>query len=330
MIFTMSNNMLERLLPSSFGDMKDLQCLDLSGNKLTGDLPIGLARKGSKLNFLRLSNNMLKGEIFPVLTNINNFAYLFLDGNNFSGPIPQALSTASLISLDLSYNNLSGNLPVWLGNISSLASLALSGNHLRGHIPPDYCRLERLEVLDLSENNLIGAIPSCFIGAIPPQLCHASYLRMLDLSHNNISGPIPHSLGNIMQNPWDTDVYYSSSFGYGGFEIFGGDTLIDVDDSFEATSTISFPNSFGAWVGVEFTTKYNTYSYEGSILSYMFGVDLTGLTPQRTAQFATFDENSYEGNPFLCGPPLHISCTEAKEIPTHLPAPNFSEDDASF
>lgn len=109
---------------------------------------------------------------------------------------------------------------------------------------------------------------------------------MLDLSHNNISGPIPHCLGNIMQNPWDTDVYDSSSFGYGDFEMFGGNTLIDVDDSFETTSTISFPNSFGALVGIEFTTKYNTYSYEGSILSYMFGVDLTGMTPQRTAQFA--------------------------------------------
>ncbi|KAH0745219.1 hypothetical protein KY290_006974 [Solanum tuberosum] len=203
MIFKMPNNKLEGLLPSSFGDMKDLQCLDLSGNKLTGDLPIGLARKGSKFNFLRLSNNMLKGEIFPVLTNINNFAYLFLDGNNFSGPILQALSTALLLSLDLSYNNLSGNLPVWLGDISSLHSLALSGNHLRGHIPPDYCRLEGLQVLDLSENNLVGVIPSCFSDLRDLRRVYLSknmlqgefnmfsnsHLQMLDLG--NFNGSIP-------------------------------------------------------------------------------------------------------------------------------------------
>ncbi|PHT24641.1 hypothetical protein CQW23_35668 [Capsicum baccatum] len=106
--------------------MKNLECLDLSYNKLNGELAIGLAHEGSKLYLLRLSNNKLKGEIFPVSGNINNFQYLYLDGNNFSGPIPPKLSTAPLQTLDLSYNNLSGNIPAWLGNISSLTSLALS------------------------------------------------------------------------------------------------------------------------------------------------------------------------------------------------------------
>ncbi|KAM3283260.1 hypothetical protein P3S67_026905 [Capsicum chacoense] len=161
-VLIMSNNILEGLFPSSFGDMEYLTCLDLSYNKLKGELPIGLARKGSKLIFLRLSNNMLKGEIFPVSGNINNFQYLYLDGNNFSCPIPRVLVTASLQELDLSYNNLPGNIPAWLGNSSSIQSLALSRNHLKGHIPPDYCRLEGLEELDLSENNLVGVIPSCF------------------------------------------------------------------------------------------------------------------------------------------------------------------------
>ncbi|KAM3283257.1 hypothetical protein P3S67_026902 [Capsicum chacoense] len=127
---TMSNNMIEGLLPSSFGDMKGLECLDLSYNKLTGALSIGLPREGSKLFLLRLSNNMLTGEIFPVSANINNLEYLYLDGNNFSGPIPRKLSTAPLRTLDLSYNKLSGNIPAWLGDISSLTSLALSRNHL--------------------------------------------------------------------------------------------------------------------------------------------------------------------------------------------------------
>ncbi|PHT30979.1 hypothetical protein CQW23_27316 [Capsicum baccatum] len=466
-VLIMSNNILEGLFPSSFGDMEYLTCLDLSYNKLKGELPIGLARKGSKLIFLRLSNNMLKGEIFPVSGNINNFRYLYLDGNNFSGPIPQALVTAPLQALDLSYNNLSVNIPAWLGNSSSLKSLALSRNHLKGHIPPDYCRLEGLEVLDLSENNLVGVIPSCFSafrdlkhvhlsknklqgefnmfsnssylqlldlrdnifsgsipkwlgstsditilllkgnrlqGTIPPLLCHARYLRILDLSQNDLLGPIPHCLRNIMQK---APTPFSSSFGYSVFVKFGADALINIESSMESFNRQIMLLDIYAWVRAEFTTKYNTYSYEGDILSYMSGVDLscnqlsgeipkelgnlteihalnlshnhltgaipsefsnlqniesldlsynnltgriptqllklttlevftvahnnlTGRTPQRSVQFATFNESSYEGNPFLCGLPLNISCTESKEIPIYPPAPNCCKDDASF
>ncbi|KAM3327878.1 receptor-like protein 15 isoform X1 [Capsicum galapagoense] len=466
---TMSNNMIEGLLPSSFGDMKGLECLDLSYNKLTGDLSIGLPREGSKLFLLRLSNNMLAGEIFPVSANINNLAYLYLDGNNFSGPIPRKLLTAPLRTLDLSYNKLSGNIPAWLGDVSSLTSLALTRNHLTGHIPPDYCRLEGLEVLDLSENNLVGVIPSCFNaslalkhvflsknklqgefnmfsnsdhlqvldlrenkfsgfvpkwfgslgittlllkgnhlqGIIPRELCLASKLRIMDLSHNNISGPIPHCFGNIMQQHFIIERYpYCPPLGYAGFQMFGRDAVIDVESSMKSSSTHFFRYNY-PWIRAEFTTKYNTYSYEGRTVDYMTGIDLscnqlsgeipkelsnltqihalnlshnhltgaipsefsnlrniesldlsynnltgsiptqllklttlevftvahnnlTGRTPQRSAQFATFSESSYEGNPFLCGFPLNISCTEPREIPIYPPAPNCCKDDASF
>ncbi|KAM3283261.1 hypothetical protein P3S67_026906 [Capsicum chacoense] len=428
----MSNNMLEGLFPSSFSDMKNLEALDLSYNKLKGELPIGLARKGSKLYFLRLSNNLLDGEIFPALADINNLEYLYLDGNNFSGPIPQKLVTAPFLSiLDLSDNNLSGNIPAWLGNISlkylgfafrDLKHVHLSKNKLQGEFNM-FSNSSYLQLLDLRDNNFSGSIPKWLgstsdiailllkgnrvQGTIPPLLCHASYLRILDLSHNDLSGPIPHCLGNIMQQASITVGLPYHIFGYGGFEKFGGDALINMEYSMISFNRQLVFQDIYAWVRAEFTTKYNTYSYEGDIISYMSGVDLscnqlsgeipkelsnlteihalnlshnhltgvipsefsnlqniesldlsynnltgsiptqllklttldvftvahnilTGRTPQRSVQFATFNESSYEGNPFPCRLPLNISCTESKEIPIHPPAPNFCEDDASF
>ncbi|KAM3327882.1 hypothetical protein P3S68_033344 [Capsicum galapagoense] len=311
----MSKNMIEGKLPSSFGDMKNLQCLDLSYNKFSGDLPIELARNGSKLFFLRLSNNMLEGEIFPVSTEINSFKYLYLDGNNFSGPIPQKLSSAPLSSLDLSNNNLLGNVPSWI----------------------DYCRLEGLEVLDLSRNNIVGVVPSCFRasqnlrrvylsennlegqfdmfsnssdlkvldlvdnnfsgsipkwsgssleittlllkgnhlqGTIPTELCHESKLRIMDLSHNNLSGPNPHCVGNIMQLTGAREAYpYAPRFYFPGFQTWGRDAAVYVEDSM-TRSTIHFQVNY-AWVGADFTTKHNTYSYKGGVVDSMAGIDLS-------------------------------------------------------
>jgi hypothetical protein len=44
--------------------------------------------------------------------------------------------------------------------------------------------------------------------------------------------------------------------------------------------------------------------------------NLSGKVPDRKAQFATFDNSSYEGNPFLCGKLLENGCTRIDE--SHL------------
>ncbi|XP_070030233.1 putative receptor-like protein 16 isoform X1 [Nicotiana sylvestris] len=217
----LDGNTLDKNFLQSSGVMPSLKVLSVANcgltgtlpiqdNKLSGELPIELARNG--LFFLRLSNNMLEGEIFQGSTNINNLQYLYLDGNNFSGSIPQKLSSAPLSSLDLSNNSLSGNLPSWIGYIPSLTSLALSRNHLKGPIPADYCRLEKLEVLDLSRNNLVGVIPSCFSASQNLKrvylsknnlrgqfdvFSNSSNLKVLDLKDNNFTGSIPKWLGSI-------------------------------------------------------------------------------------------------------------------------------------
>ncbi|CAL9089693.1 unnamed protein product [Musa textilis] len=76
--------------------------------------------------------------------------------------------------------------------LSLVTSLDLSGNNLSGEIPEELTKLRmpqnigaigQLESLDLSENNLSGRIPSS-ISAL-------NFLSHLNLSYNDFSGRIP-------------------------------------------------------------------------------------------------------------------------------------------
>ena len=65
-----------------------------------------------------------------------------------------------------------------------------------------------------------------------------------------------------------------------------------------------------------------------SCLSY-FNVthnNLSGKTPQRIAQFNTFGENSYEGNPLLCVLSLNKSCDPIGP-PSPMPIDNGKDGD---
>ena len=64
-----------------------------------------------------------------------------------------------VVVLDLSSNNLSGEIPSELGNLASLGSLQLGGNRLTSEIPTHLGNLRELEWLNLGNNQLTGEIP---------------------------------------------------------------------------------------------------------------------------------------------------------------------------
>ncbi|XP_014499048.1 LRR receptor-like serine/threonine-protein kinase GSO2 [Vigna radiata var. radiata] len=89
-----------------------------------------------------------------------NLKSIDLSCNDLSGEIPkEVVCLVGLVSLNLSRNNLSGEIPFEIGNLSSLESLDLSRNHLRGRIPSSLSQLDFLGKLDLSYNSLSGRIP---------------------------------------------------------------------------------------------------------------------------------------------------------------------------
>jgi Leucine-rich repeat (LRR) protein len=104
-----SCNLVE--IPPFIRDLSDLELLFLSKNNIQS-LPEWLWKKASLQN-LDVSSNSLTGAISPSVCNLK-----------------------SLVTLDLSLNNFSGNVPSCLGNFSqSLENLILHGNKLSGLIP---------------------------------------------------------------------------------------------------------------------------------------------------------------------------------------------------
>ena len=84
---------------------------------------------------------------------------------------------------------LTGTIPLELGNLTSLTNLRLSNNQLTGPIPPELGRLSNLESLSLWGNELSGAIPE--------ELGNLSNLTFLRLSGNQLAGSMPAELGNL-------------------------------------------------------------------------------------------------------------------------------------
>jgi len=192
---------------------KRVSAIVLSGNNLTGALPLSLQNL-SKLNWLHLFSNHLSGPIPPELGNLSGLTSLHLEENLLSGSIPPQLGDlSSLISLHLEVNQLSGNIPPELGKLSNLTNLSLRQNQLSGNIPPELGNLSNLRSLNLNVNQLSGTIPpelgqlsnlgellifhNKLNGKIPPELGDLLKLAYLDLSANQLSGRIPPELCNL-------------------------------------------------------------------------------------------------------------------------------------
>ena len=88
-------------------------------------------------------------------------------GDQLSGEIPAELGNLTYLNeLDLGSKGLSGEIPPELGNLINLRWLDLSGNQLSGEIPPELGNLSNLISLYLSSNQLTGCVPAILKGQL--------------------------------------------------------------------------------------------------------------------------------------------------------------------
>ncbi|WVZ88735.1 hypothetical protein U9M48_035219 [Paspalum notatum var. saurae] len=205
----LSSNKLNGDVPTNMVD--SLAELVLSGNQLSGSIPRRLFKYGN-LTLLDLSQNQLTGTVPDGFKSLPKLETLLLSGNNLTGAIPPSLSNVTTLSrFAANQNNFNGSIHSWI--TQNVRMLDLSYNNLSGEIPPDFLSHKGLQTVDLTSNMLKGAIPSNLSqslyrlrlggnqldGVIPTLICDINgmaKMAYLELDNNHLTGNIPSELGN--------------------------------------------------------------------------------------------------------------------------------------
>ncbi|OEL20984.1 putative leucine-rich repeat receptor-like protein kinase, partial [Dichanthelium oligosanthes] len=156
----LESNYFEGELPDTLSRLQKLGAIYVSDNQLRGRITQQLGSNNSNLNAVVIASNnfsgMLAGPICTLLLLVaNNNRFASLQDLNFQ-------NCTSLQKLDLARNKIHGDLNEWLGKLTKqleLTHLYLDENNITGEIPPMLGNMTSLWFLNLGHNQLTGAIP---------------------------------------------------------------------------------------------------------------------------------------------------------------------------
>ncbi|KAF8023922.1 hypothetical protein BT93_F1196 [Corymbia citriodora subsp. variegata] len=349
--FAIASNKITGKIPSLICNFTKLEFIDFSNNSLTGSLPLCLTNFSTVLSVLNLRMNYLEGTIPQSFSSRSSLTTLDLSRNRFEGTLPRSLVKCRYMEvLDFSNNQIKDTFPRWLGTLPELKVLILRSNNLKDllNIPKGAHLFPKLHILDLSNNNFSGPLSANLLmslGAMvmskneqdkslymtryvggqntPSKIYENSvtitikgqeielvkilnFLTIIDLSHNSFQGHIPGVIGHLH-------------------------SLIGLNLSHNHL-TGSIPPTLGNLTNLEWL-DLSSNKLSGAIprklgdLAFLEYLNLsknqlTGRIPP-DKQLSTFPNDSFSGNPSLCGPPLPKTCIGDAQSPPLLSSSTF-------
>ncbi|EER88869.2 hypothetical protein SORBI_3010G241900 [Sorghum bicolor] len=213
-----SNNSFQGVIPSFCTTTPDLAVLDLSVNQLGGGIPSGFGNC-SRLRVLSVGRNNLTGELPDDIFDVKPLQQLLIPWNKIQGRLdhPERIAKLSnLVSLDLSYNDFTGELPESISQLPKLEELRLAHTNLTGTLPPALSNWTALRYLDLRANRFVGDLDAVdfsglgnltifdvasnsFTGTMPQSIYSSASLKALRVATNQIGGQVAPEIGNLRQ-----------------------------------------------------------------------------------------------------------------------------------
>ncbi|PIN19976.1 Leucine-rich repeat protein [Handroanthus impetiginosus] len=194
--------------PKWLQNQKQVEFVDISSAEISDTIPHWFWDNVQMCEHLNMSHNQIYG-VLPDLSSKLNLLTIDLSFNEFNGSLP--LLPQNMNNIYLSGNKFSGTI-INFFNFKRLFALDLSNNLFSVEISQDcFMKLMRLFYLNLANNNFFGEIPNSigfcslyslhlennsFTGYLSRLLKNCSNLIILDLGGNKFTGKIPSWLGD--------------------------------------------------------------------------------------------------------------------------------------